>query len=286
VIGAGNSIAVIDPATGQVAHSAPVGSEPNALAMSADGSVLYVGLDGSGEVARFSLPSMTPQGRARLVVDSFFGRSRAESIVVSPTDATVAAVSMAWYVGVSPRHAGAALLRDIVMQPKRTQTHTGSNLVAFDSAGAKVYGLNIETSEFGLRRIGVLARPLAEELVVSAASGFGMRALSYANGRAIAGRALYDAPALTAAGMISGATDCWPARTGTGLLCFSDQIGQGRVRGADSATVVIGAALVYKPSEPDSPRRQVQGPAMQIGISYLPFFAPPSIRLFTSGQLP
>src|SRR5262249_17252705 len=125
VIGAGNSIATIDPATGQVTPSAPIGSEPGALALASDGSVLYVGLDGSGEVIRLALPSMTPQGRVRLAVDSSFGSTRAEAISVSPADATVAAVSMA-YFGVSPRHAGVALLRDMVMQPKRTQVHTGS----------------------------------------------------------------------------------------------------------------------------------------------------------------
>jgi len=289
VIGAGNSIATIDPASGLVAHSAPIGSEPNALAIAADGSMLYVGLDGSGEVERLSLPAMTPQGRARLIVDSFFGITRAETITVSPVDPTVAAVSMA-YTGVSPRHAGAALLRDMVMQPNRTQTHTGSNLVAFDSAGVKVYGLNIETTEFGLRRIAVLADGLAQELVVTAATNFGTRALSFANGRVIAGAALYNAPDLTSAGVISTANDCWPARSGTGLLCFSNPSAPGGAAGhvlvADSATFVIGASLQYATAEPDTPRRLVQGPAGQIAVSYLPFSTPPSIRLFTSAQLP
>ena len=74
----------------------------------------------------------------------------------------------------------------MVMQPKRTQVHTGSNLVAFDSAGATLYGLNTETSEFGLRRIQVLADGLAQQLVVSAATSYGTRALSFANDRVVA----------------------------------------------------------------------------------------------------
>lgn len=286
VIGNGNSIATIEPATGQVTYSAPVGSEPNALAIAAGGSVLYVGLDGSGEVLRLALPSMAPQGRTRLVVDSFFGQSRAETIAASPTDATVAAVSMAWS-GVSPRHAGVALLRDMVMQPNRTQVHTGSNLVTFDSAGTTLYGLNTETTEFGLRSIQVLADGLVQQFVVTAATGFGTRALSFANSRVIAGRALYDAPALAAAGQISGALDCWPLRSGTQLMCVSDVSGQGRVLVASSTTFVITASLLYAASETNSPRRLVQGPAGQIAVSYAtPFIGAPSIRLFSSLQLP
>jgi hypothetical protein len=58
--------------------------EPNALAVSADGATLYVGLDGSGEVARFALPAATPAGRARLAVDPFLRRSRADNMVNPP----------------------------------------------------------------------------------------------------------------------------------------------------------------------------------------------------------
>jgi DNA-binding beta-propeller fold protein YncE len=239
VIGAGNSIAAIDPATGQVMHSAPVGSEPNALAIAANGSVLYVGLDGSGEVERLALPSMTPQGRTRLVVDPVFGQARANRIAVSPADPAVAAVSMDWLLGT---HAGVALLRDMVMQPRRTQAYVGGNLVAFDSAGTTLYGLNSESTEYGLRRVQVLADGLLEDLVVVGATRFAPRI--------------------------------------------------GRVLVADSGTFVIGASLQYAPAEPNPPRSLVQGPADQVAISYTaPFasfttFATPTIRLFSSAQLP
>jgi hypothetical protein len=291
VIGTGNSIATINPANGQVTYSAPVGSEPKALALAADASVLYVGLDGSGQVLRLALPSMSEQGRATLVSDTFFGQSRAEIIAVSPVDPTVVAVSMAWSA-VSPRHAGVALLRDLVMQPSRTQTHTGSNLVVFDSAGTYVYGLNNETTEFGLRRIEVLADGLVQQAVVAAATGFSTRALGFANGLIIAGPALYTAPMLTSAGVISGASDCWPERSGTQLLCFAFpdfSTGQARLLLADSGTSVIGASLLFAISEPVNSRRQmVQGPAGQVAISYA-ISGPGSvskIRLFSSAQLP
>jgi len=284
VIGAGNTIATIDPATGQVTHSAPIGSEPSALALAADCSVLYVGLDGSGEVLRLAVPSMTEQGRTRLFADPFFGRTNARTIAVSPADPTVAAVSMS-FTDVAPQHAGVALLRDMVMQPKLTQTHMGSNLVAFDSAGTTLYGLNNETTEVGLRRIAVLADGLVEQTVVTGATHIIPRALSFANGRAIAGETLYDAPALTLAGKIQGATDCWATRSGNGLLCFSNAFGQGRVVVADSGTFAIGATLQYAPFEVIAPQGLVQGPTGQVAI-YVPGSPLPTIQLFSSAQLP
>jgi len=286
VIGAGNSIAIIDPATGQVTHSAPIGSEPNRLALAADGSVLYVGLDGANEVARFALPAMTPLGRTHLIADSFFGRTRAESIAVSPADSSVAAVALAWVNFVDPHHAGDALLRDMVLQPKRTPVHDGSNLVTFNSTGDKVYGMNAE-AEDGLRRLGVLADGLAEELkVVVASTGILPRVVSFANGRVIEGGTVFDTPALTALGTIPGAQDCWPTRSGTGLLCLKGQSGQVLV--ADSTTfAIVSSPTFYLNFEPDFAKRLVQGPAGQIAVSYIPNqFFPPSIRLFTSAQLP
>jgi len=284
VIGAGNTIATIDPATGAVAHSATIGSEPNALAIAADGSALYVGLDGSSEVLRLALPSMTPSGRTRLTVFSSFGRQRAAGIAVSPTDAGAAAVSLAYFVAAPDP--GVALLRDMAMQPKIARTSLGSSFLVFDAAGAKVFSMgNVSGPE--LNRIGVLADGLILESGLFAPIALGVRALSFGSSRTIAGNAVFDAPALTLLGTISGAPDCWAARVGSALLCFGERIGpEGRVLTADSGTFAVGASLVYTPFEVDPPRRLVQGPSGQIGISYVPVFATPSVRLFTSAQLP
>lgn len=56
----GNSIVAIDPATGTVTGSAFVGSEPDALAMSDDGQVLYVSLNGTRTVRRVAVATLTP----------------------------------------------------------------------------------------------------------------------------------------------------------------------------------------------------------------------------------
>src|ERR1700752_3502392 len=48
----GNSITDVDPVLGTVGQSVFIGSEPNKVALSADGQVLYAGLDGSAAVRR------------------------------------------------------------------------------------------------------------------------------------------------------------------------------------------------------------------------------------------
>lgn len=46
----GNRVMAIDPATSSILWSTHVGSEPNAIAVSGDGSIVYVGLNGAGQV--------------------------------------------------------------------------------------------------------------------------------------------------------------------------------------------------------------------------------------------
>jgi len=55
----GNSIAAIDPTTGVVQKIIFVGSEPNRLALSDDGTQLFVGLDGAGAVRQVDLTAGT-----------------------------------------------------------------------------------------------------------------------------------------------------------------------------------------------------------------------------------
>ena len=62
---AGNSVVGMDPATGNVIRQIWVGSDPNKLAISTDGTQLFVGLDGAGAVAQVDLT----QGK---VVNQFY----------------------------------------------------------------------------------------------------------------------------------------------------------------------------------------------------------------------
>jgi hypothetical protein len=51
----GNTVAGIDPVTGNIMRQIWVGSNPNKLALSTDGTQLFVGLDGAGAVAQVNL---------------------------------------------------------------------------------------------------------------------------------------------------------------------------------------------------------------------------------------
>jgi hypothetical protein len=55
--GMGNSVVGIDPVTGNIQRQIFAGSNPDKLALSTDGTQLFVGLDGAGAVAQISLSS-------------------------------------------------------------------------------------------------------------------------------------------------------------------------------------------------------------------------------------
>ena len=55
----GNTVAAIDPTTGVIQKTIFVGSQPNRLALSSDGTQLFVGLDGAGAVRQVDLTKDT-----------------------------------------------------------------------------------------------------------------------------------------------------------------------------------------------------------------------------------
>jgi len=59
VAGIGNSVVGLDPVTGNVTRQIWVGSNPNKVALSTDGTQLFVGLDGAGAVAQVNLSAGT-----------------------------------------------------------------------------------------------------------------------------------------------------------------------------------------------------------------------------------
>ena len=54
-----NTVVEIDASTGRIGTPIPVGSEPDAIGLSADGKVAYVGLDGSSKVRKVDLQTRT-----------------------------------------------------------------------------------------------------------------------------------------------------------------------------------------------------------------------------------
>jgi hypothetical protein len=142
-----NTVVAIDPATGEITGSASVGSNPGALAISDDGSTLWVALDGSGDVRRLSLPDLTPG----LVFS--LGGARAEEMHVMPGRPGTVAIALR-NTCCSPRHEGVAVYDNGVRRGNASAGHTGSNSIAFGSESL-LYGYNNETTEFGFRTMAV-----------------------------------------------------------------------------------------------------------------------------------
>jgi trimeric autotransporter adhesin len=89
----GNSIAVINPATGAVTGFHFAGSEPAKIALSATSIYLYVGLNGNGSVQRLDLPAFTKDIDINLGVTNG-SLNFAGDVKVSPTNAHTIAVAL------------------------------------------------------------------------------------------------------------------------------------------------------------------------------------------------
>jgi hypothetical protein len=171
----GNSIAVIDPATGTVLSHVFAGSEPSKLALSDDARFLYAALDGAAAVTRIDLAA--PSGPAvdltfSLGPGDWYGPRYAEDLAVMPGSPRTVAVSLR-YKATTPRHAGVAVYDDGVQRPNATPGHTGSNVIEFSSSASLLYGLNNETTEFGLRRMAIDASGVSVSSVDAFESMFG-----------------------------------------------------------------------------------------------------------------
>lgn len=187
----GNRIATIDARDGTVTLSSPVGSSPGPLALAADGASLYVGLRGSGELLRLSLPGMTELSRTRLPTSAFYGQQVAQAIAASPTEPSTVAVALA-RTSVIPAHGGVVLWRDGTLLPRQTADHTGSNVIVFGADGQEIFGLNNESTESGLRRLRVLDDGLEQtELVSSGISTFAIRSIDREADRLVFGGAVF-----------------------------------------------------------------------------------------------
>jgi hypothetical protein len=113
----GNTITVLNPATGQLQLSVYAGSEPDVLAISDDSQLLYVGLDGSSTVQRFTLPTLASDISYSLGSNSIFGPYFAMDLQVAPATPRTTAVTLGAF-NVSPAAVGGlAIFDDATMRP-------------------------------------------------------------------------------------------------------------------------------------------------------------------------
>lgn len=107
----GNTISVLNLATGQITSSSYAGSDPDVLAISRDSQYLYAGIHGAALVQRFTLPSLAMDISYSLGRNSYFGAYYALDLQVAPGAPHTTAVSLG-NVGVSPAAIGGIVIFD------------------------------------------------------------------------------------------------------------------------------------------------------------------------------
>jgi hypothetical protein len=149
----GNSITLINPGSGAVGPSVPVGSEPGKLAISDNSQYLYVGLDGAAAVRRFDIATQTAGLQFSLGSEPIFGSFGVGDIEVLP--GIPGSVAIARKTGWGYGDGGVAIYDDGVMRPTATPLHTGNDVIEFSTSSSRLYGYDNETSGFGLTRMSV-----------------------------------------------------------------------------------------------------------------------------------
>lgn len=261
----GNRIAIIDR-LGLITDTSPqVGSSPSAIAVSNDGSRLYIGLDGTGEIVQYALPGFTLLARMSLPADPFSGQMRAEQIAVSPIDPTTFAVSLA-YDRVSPRHAGVAIVKGMTILPLRTSSHTGSNRIAFAVVGNSVYGFNNESTEFGVRKIEQRADGLAEELVAPVTGANFDWDINVVGDIVMVGGQAFTGSTLAPRGLVAGTSfHCVGVALASKVACFANEYG--KIVVAETTNFTRIGEITFPETPETGAFKLVAGPNGQIAAS-------------------
>jgi hypothetical protein len=172
---AGNLIAVIDPASGNVINAMPAGSEPDQLALSDDGQFLYAGLDGEMGVQRFNLNSNLADLSFMFSTDDI---DFAQDLVVQPLHPHTVAASLGSYNFTSGYPSSVYLYDDGV---SRSSTGGPSRGLTFDGGGALLLGYVSPDIGDGLEQMWVVTNGFLTDLQALFSSSPGN--LKYSDGR-------------------------------------------------------------------------------------------------------
>lgn len=218
-----NSIATVDASTGNIVYSAPIGASPSTLAMSADGSALYVGMLNAPEIVRVDLPSMSVTHRISLSDGEPVPQPQfAQHIQASPVHPTMFAVSIGNSGGDSyAPNRSVVLVRDMVVQPDRINGPARANAISFDASGTTVFGIDFfnsppTASSFDVTGTGLTA--LNSQSFASSISFPSTLWLDHVAGSLVFSRFFLSSTTFAAADLASG-VDC-RALTNAKVVCL------------------------------------------------------------------
>lgn len=145
----GNTVVALDPTTGSIQSSRFAGSEPDKLAISADNQFLYVALDGSSSIQRFTLPNLLPDINYSLGAVPFFGPTFGWDLQVAPSLPHTTAVSRGVFT-TSPYSAlaGLAVYDDGTSRPAMASTPGKLYDSLQWASNTTIYANNAEVSTF------------------------------------------------------------------------------------------------------------------------------------------
>jgi len=105
-----NSVVPINPVTGALGHPIPVGHDPQKLALSTDGSYLYVALNGDHTIQRITLKTHVIERTFPIPVDASFGQTSVAFLGVVPGAPQLLVTAL--FRQASPAEDGVALYDD------------------------------------------------------------------------------------------------------------------------------------------------------------------------------
>ena len=174
----GNTITAIDPLTGELGASMPVGGDPGPLAMSDDGGTLYVGLERMGSVRRVDLATQQALSRFSVGWSTYGDLLYAEDLAVVPGDPDSVAVVRREVC--CSGDDGVGIYTNGVMRPLKLNTVYGPRSLAFSDSGSRLYGTDTHTTAATFFRMDVGAEGVT---IASETRDLGGQPLHYAGGR-------------------------------------------------------------------------------------------------------
>jgi hypothetical protein len=147
----GNSLTPVNPFEGTAGTPVFVGSEPGPLAVSDDGSYIYVGLTGAGAVRRFDVAARAADIQFQVAKDHPDGPLYVRDLAVMPGSPRTVAVSRRASGGFSPDYRGVAVYDDGVPRAKVEGNYPGSYGIEFSDSPTLIYGMG----DTGLHRLSV-----------------------------------------------------------------------------------------------------------------------------------
>jgi hypothetical protein len=139
-----NSLLVVDPGTVAVTAVIPVGTEPNVMGLSPDGSRLWVGVDGASAILSVDLSSGSPVPGAQYVLPHAIN-AYVNQTVGAMTFVEGSATSVMVTLFSNREFDGAVVLDDGV--PRGTALHVSATRVAA-GPGEVVFGFNDQSTGF------------------------------------------------------------------------------------------------------------------------------------------